>query len=91
MFILKYSIAYVKMEREIDGQIESTDQKHIMRYQQLFAALAVRQKLDEGIMSGVIWHTQGSGKTALSYYLSIKFNPFFLINQFGCLKQQPNF
>ncbi|MCM2532136.1 type I restriction endonuclease [Neobacillus pocheonensis] len=38
LFILKYGIAYVKMEREVDGKIESTDQKHIMRYQQLFAA-----------------------------------------------------
>lgn len=70
LFILKYGIAYVKMEREVDGKIESTDQKHIMRYQQLFAALAIRQKIGEGIKSGVIWHTQGSGKTALSYYLN---------------------
>ena len=77
LFILKYSIAYVKMEREVDGKIESTDQKHIMRYQQLFAALAVRQKLDEGIMSGVIWHTQGSGKTALSYYLTNVLTDYF--------------
>ena len=69
LFLLKYGIAYVKSEREIDGKIESTDQKHIMRYQQLFAALAVRKKLSEGKKSGVIWHTQGSGKTALSYYL----------------------
>ena len=70
LFILKYGIAYVKMEREVDGKIESTDQKHIMRYQQLFAALAIRHKIGEGIKSGVIWHTQGSGKTALSYYLN---------------------
>lgn len=77
LFILKYSIAYVKMEREVDGKIESTDQKHIMRYQQLFAALAIRQKLDEGIMSGVIWHTQGSGKTALSYYLTNVLTDYF--------------
>jgi type I restriction enzyme R subunit len=77
LFILKYSIAYVKMEREVDGKIESTDQKHIMRYQQLFAALAVRQKLDEGIVSGVIWHTQGSGKTALSYYLTYVLTDYF--------------
>lgn len=69
IFLLKYGIAYVKMEREIDGKIEVTDEKHIMRYQQMFAALAVRQKLSEGVKSGVIWHTQGSGKTALSFYL----------------------
>ncbi len=69
LYIIKYGIAYVKMEREVDGKIESTDQKHIMRYQQLFAALAVMKKLAEGKTSGVIWHTQGSGKTALSYYM----------------------
>ena len=30
LFILKYGIAYVKSEREVDGKIEITDQKHIM-------------------------------------------------------------
>ena len=77
LFILRYGIAYVKSEREVDGKIEFTDQKHIMRYQQLFAALAVRQKLKEGKKSGVIWHTQGSGKTALSYYLTFVLNDFY--------------
>ena len=77
LFILQYGIAYVKMEREVDGKIESTDQKHIMRYQQMFAALAIRQKLADGIKSGVVWHTQGSGKTALSYYLSYILNDFY--------------
>lgn len=77
LFILKYGIAYVKMEREVDGMIESTDQKHIMRYQQLFAALAVRKKLSEGVTSGVIWHTQGSGKTALSYHLTYTLSDYF--------------
>lgn len=33
-----------------------------------FASLAIRKKLDNGIKSGIIWHTQGSGKTALAYY-----------------------
>lgn len=69
LFIIRYGIAYVKMEREVDGKIESTDQKHIMRYQQMFAAMTIREKLASGITSGVVWHTQGSGKTALSYYL----------------------
>ena len=77
LFILKYGIAYVKMEREVDGKIESIDQKHIMRYQQLFAALAVRDKLSKGAKSGVIWHTQGSGKTALSYYLTYVLTDFY--------------
>jgi type I restriction enzyme R subunit len=39
-----------------------------MRYQQMFASQAICRKLDSGVKSGIIWHTQGSGKTALSYY-----------------------
>lgn len=70
LFLIKYGIAYVKMEKEVDGKIESTDQKHIMRYQQMFASLAIRDQLNDGATSGVVWHTQGSGKTALSYYLT---------------------
>lgn len=70
LYLIKYGIAYVRSDRERDGRIESKDQKHIMRYQQFFASIAVRKKLYEGTKSGVIWHTQGSGKTALSYYLS---------------------
>lgn len=64
LFILKYGIAYVNMERKVDGKIETINQKHIMRYQQMFAAFAIREKLSEGVKSGVVWHTQGSGKTA---------------------------
>lgn len=77
LYILKYGIAYVRMQREVDGKIETTDQKHIMRYQQLFASLAIRDKIAAGIKSGVIWHTQGSGKTALSYFLSHILTDFF--------------
>lgn len=77
LYIIRYGIAYVRMEREVDGRIESTDQKHIMRYQQLFASLAIRKKLEEGVKSGVVWHTQGSGKTALSYYLTYVLNDFY--------------
>lgn len=77
LYIIRYGIAYVRMEREVDGKIESTDQKHIMRYQQLFASLAIRKKLAEGVKSGVVWHTQGSGKTALSYYLTYILNDFY--------------
>lgn len=59
-FILQYSLVYVK---EINGL-----EKHIMRYPQLFATKAIEQKLNDGIRKGIIWHTQGSGKTALAYY-----------------------
>jgi type I restriction enzyme R subunit len=63
-FILKYAIAYV--EEENLGKISY--QKHIMRYPQLFATQAIATKLDQGQHKGIIWHTQGSGKTALAYY-----------------------
>ena len=63
-FLLKYAIAYV--EEENLGKISY--QKHIMRYPQLFATQAIATKLDQGQYKGIIWHTQGSGKTALAYY-----------------------
>lgn len=64
LFILRYALTYVS---ETDGL-----QKHIMRYPQLFATKAVESKLDQGIKRGIIWHTQGSGKTALAFY-NVKF------------------
>lgn len=67
-FILKYALAYV--EEEVNGKRDL--QKHIMRYPQLFATKAIEQKLNDGIKKGIIWHTQGSGKTALAYY-NVKF------------------
>lgn len=77
LYILRYGIAYVKSEREVDGKIEVTDQKHIMRYQQLFASMAICEHIDDGAKAGVVWHTQGSGKTALSYHLSYILNDYF--------------
>lgn len=78
LFLLKYGITYYhKTKEREDGTIEQVDQKHIMRYQQLFAALEVRTKITEGIKSGIIWHTQGSGKTALSYHLSYVLTDYF--------------
>ncbi|HXI01444.1 MAG TPA: type I restriction endonuclease [Sphingobacteriaceae bacterium] len=67
-FILKYAIAYV--DDEINGKIIT--QKHIMRYPQLFATKAIENKLNEGVKKGIIWHTQGSGKTALAFF-NVKF------------------
>ena len=77
LFLLKYGMAYVRSEREVDGKIEVTDQKHIMRYQQMFAALAIKDHLDNGAKAGVVWHTQGSGKTALSYHLAYYLNDYY--------------
>ncbi|WP_321347079.1 type I restriction endonuclease [uncultured Draconibacterium sp.] len=60
-FMLQYAFAYVKNNK-------GGYQKHIMRYPQIFATKAIEAKLNEGIRKGIIWHTQGSGKTALAYY-----------------------
>ena len=69
MFVLRYGFAYVKDSHE-GGII--TIQKHVMRYQQIFAEFKIKKMLDEGGKRGVIWHTQGSGKTALAYH-SVKY------------------
>lgn len=60
-FLLQHGLTYVKASQ---GSV----QKHIMRYPQLFATLAIEKHLANGGKKGVIWHTQGSGKTALAYY-----------------------
>lgn len=63
--ILKYAIAYV--EKTDDNGITHLE-KHLMRYPQLFATKAIEDKLNQGVKNGIIWHTQGSGKTALAFY-----------------------
>lgn len=63
--LLKYGFAYV--ERTDKNGIKSL-QKHIMRYPQFFATLAIEKKLNAGVKHGIIWHTQGSGKTALAFH-----------------------
>ncbi len=77
-FLLRYGLAYVDEGRGI--------QKHVMRYPQLFATKAVEKKLSEGIRKGIIWHTQGSGKTALAYY-----NVRFLTDYFQQRSVVPKF
>lgn len=77
-FILQYALAYVK---ETDGL-----HKHVMRYPQLFATKAIEKKLNEGVKKGIIWHTQGSGKTALAYY-----NVHFLTDYFQARSIIPKF
>ena len=59
-FLLRYSIAYV---RGLNGY-----EKHVMRYPQIFATHSIEDKIASGTRKGIIWHTQGSGKTALAYY-----------------------
>lgn len=66
---LKYGIAYVKREYNETSTLE----KHIVRYPQFFASKAIQIRLEEckqkkETAKGIIWHTQGSGKTALVYF-----------------------
>ncbi|MEA4994175.1 MAG: DEAD/DEAH box helicase family protein [Oscillibacter sp.] len=64
MFFIKYGIVYVNSP--VDGL-----NKHILRYPQYFAIQKTVEKLEkENMKRGVVWHTQGSGKTALAYYLT---------------------
>ena len=65
LMLLHYGFAYV--ERSDKNGIK-TLQKHVMRYPQFFATLAIEKKLSEGAQHGIIWHTQGSGKTALAFH-----------------------
>lgn len=49
-----------------------------MRYPQYFATRAIEETIAKGVKKGVIWHTQGSGKTALAF-----FNICYLTNYFS--------
>lgn len=75
-FFLRYGIAYVDEKDENDVL---RLQKHIIRYPQYFAMRAIEDKISQGIKKGVIWHTQGSGKTALAYF-STKYLADYYIN-----------
>ena len=63
--MLRYGLVYVE-ERDDKGQIQL--QKHAMRYPQYFATKAIETELKNGMKKGIIWHTQGSGKTALAFF-----------------------
>lgn len=63
IYFLRYGIAYVDSPR--DGL-----HKHVIRYPQYFAAISLKEKLDHGMKRGIVWHTQGSGKTALAFFMT---------------------
>lgn len=66
LFFLQYGLVYVN---DVDKHTGALDiKKHVMRYPQFFATKAIEKKLKDGVKKGVIWHTQGSGKTALAYH-----------------------
>lgn len=69
LYLLKYGFAYVTAHKKDENGTEYTQlEKHVMRYPQFYANRAICTSLDRGINSGTIWHTQGSGKTALAYF-----------------------
>lgn len=88
--LLKFGLVYVRGGKGVE--------KHIMRYPQFFATKAIQRKLEQGVRKGIIWHTQGSGKTALAYYnvqyLTDHFHGkgvvpkfFFIVDRLDLLKQ----
>lgn len=83
LFMLRFGLVYVEEESK-EGQMQL--QKHIMRYPQYFATRAIEETIAKGIKKGVIWHTQGSGKTALAYfnirYLTHYFSKQGIVPQF---------
>lgn len=66
LYLLHFGFVYLDYIDEDTNK--AIFEKHVMRYPQVFGTQAIRQKLDAGVRSGIIWHTQGSGKTALSYF-----------------------
>ncbi|WQV47716.1 DEAD/DEAH box helicase family protein [Helicobacter pylori] len=75
-FILKYGISFLKEKSEF--------KKHVWRYAQMFASLNILKELQKHYetnpkdpLKGIIWHTQGSGKTALTYHLTKLIRDFF--------------
>lgn len=59
LYFLYYGMLFVN---------EKIPQKQIMRYPQFFATRKIIERLEIGGKGGIIWHTQGSGKTALAAY-----------------------
>lgn len=89
LYLLRYGMMYV------DGDIP---QKHIMRYPQFFASRHIVKRLKNGGKNGIIWHTQGSGKTGLAafcvpilrdYYANQGINTrfFYVVDRLSLLTQ----
>ncbi len=89
LYFLHYGIMFV------NGKIP---EKHIMRYPQFFATRKIIERLENGGKGGIIWHTQGSGKTGLAafsnrvirdYYAKKNINArfFFIVDRIDLLRQ----
>jgi len=83
LYMLRYGIMFlteIKKVRNATTNVEEEipiKQKHIMRYPQFFATRAIIKRFSEEDKNGIIWHTQGSGKTALSAYSLKVITDFF--------------
>lgn len=104
LYYLHYGIMYLTEIKKIHNETLNIDeeipvkQKHIMRYPQFFATRAIIKRLGEKDKNGIIWHTQGSGKTALSafsnpiirdYFSKRKVNTrfFFIVDRLDLMMQ----
>lgn len=83
VYMLRYGIMFLTEIKKVHNKTTNTfeeipvKQKHIMRYPQFFATRAIRKRLGEKDKNGIIWHTQGSGKTALSAYSNKVIKDYF--------------
>lgn len=55
-----------------DFIIFEAGRKKICRYQQYFAVKAMLERIKQGKKGGVVWHTQGSGKSITMVYITKK-------------------
>ncbi len=89
LYFIQYGMMF------INGKVP---EKHIMRYPQFFATRKIIERLDNGGKGGIIWHTQGSGKTGLAafanrvirdYYAkkNIIARFFFIVDRLDLLRQ----
>lgn len=89
LYFINYGIMFV------GGKVP---EKHIMRYPQFFATRKIIERLENGGKGGIIWHTQGSGKTGLAafanriirdYYAKKNINArfFFIVDRIDLLRQ----
>lgn len=97
LYFLKYGIMFIDVPAK-DTKSIPIKEKHIIRYPQFFATRRIIDRLKHGGKGGVIWHTQGSGKTALSafsnkvirdYYSNQNVNTrfFFIVDRLDLLRQ----
>lgn len=97
MYFLKYGIMFIDTPAK-DAKSIPLKEKHIMRYPQFFATIKIIERLNSGGKGGIIWHTQGSGKTALAafsnriirdYYNNKNTNTrfFFVVDRLDLLRQ----